>query len=277
MKTIKQKISIDFEVEYNEVEWKGGWIPQTVYKYRNWENKDHRSILESLQIWVPDSLDFNDPFDCNIPVAYDMLSDDKIASEFIRQVIVKKDFKGDVEKEVQERLKEGRHKDAEFLKEYKKYVHESNRKMHGVLSVTPINNNILMWSHYANNHKGFCIGFDSVILFDHLGGGGKVKYDHKFPQISPVSSREQQYVDTVLTKSIHWAYEIEYRLTTFGKTNLNIPFPKEAITEVIIGARMKDEMKQEIKTFLSKNLPHVKCMICVPHENDFALNIVSFS
>ncbi|MBK7525892.1 MAG: DUF2971 domain-containing protein [Saprospiraceae bacterium] len=29
----------------------------------------------------------------------------------------------------------------------------------GVCSFTTNNNNILMWSHYANNHKGICLEF----------------------------------------------------------------------------------------------------------------------
>lgn len=270
----KQKIKIEFDVEYEEVEWKGGWIPKTVYKYRDWSNKDHRKILELNQIWVPDSLDFNDPFDCNIPVAYDLLSsNDEIAAQFIRSMLPKKGYSGNVEEEVQKKLKEGRHKDKEFITAYKKSVHDSSRKMHGVFSVTPINNNILMWSHYGNNHKGFCVGFDSEKIFNYLGGGGNVNYSDKYPIISPVSSREQQYLEMVLTKSIHWAYEVEYRLTTFGKTNQVVEIPKDAISEVILGAKVSDQHISEIKDCIAKQLPHVSLFQCIPHENDFVLEI----
>ncbi|EQM49643.1 hypothetical protein D051_4091 [Vibrio parahaemolyticus VPCR-2010] len=31
----------------------------------------------------------------------------------------------------------------------------------GYLSLSKTNKNILMWSHYAQNHEGFVLGFDS--------------------------------------------------------------------------------------------------------------------
>lgn len=50
MRTRKQKISIEFEIEYNEVEWKGNWIPKTVYKYRDWNDLNHRKILQDIAL-----------------------------------------------------------------------------------------------------------------------------------------------------------------------------------------------------------------------------------
>lgn len=272
-----EKINISFDIEYEEVEWKAGWIPKTVYKYRDWGNLNHKGIIGQPQIWVPDSFDFNDPFDCNIPVAYDLIAkDDKIAKQFIRTIVTAKvkAMGGDVEKEVEERFAEGRHKDKEFLESYKKSVHLEGRKRHGVFSVTPINNNILMWSHYANCHKGFCVGFDSVKLFDYLGGGGSVSYASEYPIISPIETREEQYRRQVLTKSVHWAYEIEYRLTTFNKVNTCIDFPANVITEIIFGSKISEKHKGEILELAHKNLPHVKCFSAIPDESNFNLRIV---
>lgn len=270
MRIKKQKVSIEFEIEYDEVEWKGSWIPKTVYKYRNWSDLNHRKMFQDIALWVPDSFDFNDPFDCNIPIAYELLLTDEVLGEaFVRKLV---GHKG--EEEVQKRLKEAKHRDPNFIAKYKEDVHNSNRKVHGVFSVTPINNNILMWSHYANSHKGFCVGFDSVKLFEHLGGGGPVSYLKEFPIISPVEDRDKQYGCQVMTKSIHWGYEVEYRLTTFQKTNQNIDIPKEAITEVVFGAKMLPEHKKEIKILLTEKLPHVKCFSVVPEKSKFELTIV---
>ncbi len=30
----------------------------------------------------------------------------------------------------------------------------------GILSLASSNNNLLMWSHYASEHKGMCLGFE---------------------------------------------------------------------------------------------------------------------
>src|ERR1035437_2687516 len=88
MKRVKEKISIDFEIEYDEVQWGDGWIPKTVYKYRDWENKNHKKVLTEQSIWISDSFDFNDPFDCNIPVSYELLNTDEVLAEkFIRDLV----------------------------------------------------------------------------------------------------------------------------------------------------------------------------------------------
>lgn len=276
----QQTISIKFDVEYDEIEWDGGYIPKTVYKYRDWENANHRKILEEKSIWVPDSFDFNDPFDCNIPIAYDLLmNDDALAEKYIRRLIQnsKTISPNDIEAEIQKRFAEKKYKDPIFLKKLKDEMHSSARMTHGIFSVTPINNNILMWSHYANSHKGLCIGFDSEKLFKFLGGGGHVNYSEKYPIISPTDEHEKQYAYQFFTKSHHWEYEIEYRLTAFQKYNVNIAITPDVISEVVFGANMKNEHKTEVKKILKNSLPHVKCFSAVQDRNNFKLNIVQES
>ena len=55
-----------------------------------------------------------------------------------------------------------------------------------------------MWSHYANSHQGFCIGFyeekirNYVVKSRNGGKGGMVIYDSKFPEIDPLNTNEIQ-------------------------------------------------------------------------------------
>lgn len=274
----KEKIFIEFDIEYEEIQWKGNWIPKTVYKYRDWGTDSHKFILEKFELWISDSLNFNDPFDCNIPVAYDLITKDEgIAEQFIRNIVTAhvNKYGGDLELEVKEKLALGKHKDPAFIDSVKKSIHEKNRKNHGIFSATPINNNILMWSHYANCHKGFCVGFDSKKLFEHLaGGGGEILYEKTYPIISPIDERQKQYAMQIMTKSIHWTYEVEYRLTTLMKVNQAVEFPADIITEIIFGSRISETHKNEIKDLVAKKLPHVKLFSAKPHDSDFKLNIV---
>jgi hypothetical protein len=276
VKKHKEKICIEFDIEYDEIEWKGNWIPKTVYKYREWENIDHQRILREHAIWVPDSLNFNDPFDCNIPIAYELIAtDDQMAERFVRNLVPKRNRTlQEVEDEIQSKLKENLHKNLQFLEECKNDLLRSARKENGVFSVTPIKDNILMWSHYANSHRGFCIGFDSFKLFDFLGGGGSVRYEKQFPIISPVEERGVQHLLQVLTKSFHWAYEVEYRLTTFAIPNTAIEIPKECITEIIFGSRISEASREDMCKVLKENLPHVKCYTATPKKSEFSLEIL---
>lgn len=53
------------------------------------------------------------------------------------------------------------------LKNLKRQVEDeiNNLKSFGVVSFSKRNDSILMWSHYADSHKGFCIGFHTKIEF----------------------------------------------------------------------------------------------------------------
>ncbi len=51
----------------------------------------------------------------------------------------------------------------------------------GVLCVSKIANNIPMWSHYANDHKGIVIGLDMANIGAAFGPFRNVKYHHSHP------------------------------------------------------------------------------------------------
>lgn len=76
--------------------------------------------------------------------------------------------------------------------------------------------NPLMWAHYADNHKGICVGYKLENFknsFDYI----PIRYSSS-PPLSVVSSNpttEQIYLlalDTLMTKSLDWAYEKEFRV-----------------------------------------------------------------
>ena len=70
--------------------------------------------------------------------------------------------------------------------------------------------NFLMWSHYSNSHKGFCVGYNEE---DIRGIDGcnlhKVKYQRGLPVIGDISRLSQK--DVFFTKGDIWEYEEEYR------------------------------------------------------------------
>jgi hypothetical protein len=49
-------------------------LPKTLYKYRDWNNKYHRKLISKQELYFPKPSEFNDPFDGNIPVRWDLLS-----------------------------------------------------------------------------------------------------------------------------------------------------------------------------------------------------------
>ncbi|WP_421171254.1 DUF2971 domain-containing protein [Aeromonas dhakensis] len=94
---------------------------------------------------------------------------------------------------------------------------------HGVISLTETNDNLLMWSHYADEHKGMVVGFDVPIErpFDFFLDGQQPEGSH-FAKVNYRKYRKfdgdinANNLDTVrlhymLGKSDEWIYEKEHR------------------------------------------------------------------
>ena len=123
----------------------------------------------------------------------------------------------------------------------------------GILSVSVVPDNILMWSHYADQHRGFVIGLDeSHPVFD-----TRRSPDDDFRHFRAVEYRpptpgaamiDLDGEDVLIRKAPEWAYEQELRIlapvseaaetlnTPEGPVYL-FPLPSQCVQEVILGAR----------------------------------------
>lgn len=133
--------------------------------------------------------------------------------------------------------------DKDLRDAFGKMKHEINEQR-GLLCFSAKWNNPVMWSHYADKHKGICLGFDvddaSVGPVSYSGKRLAVEIEKlKSPRDFPL-----EYVTKLLfTKYSHWKYENEYRafvaLEEQDKaTDLYFADFSEALTlkQVIVGA-----------------------------------------
>lgn len=121
-----------------------------------------------------------------------------------------------------------------------------------------VKDSILMWSHYAQNHKGFCIeyDFDESPLAGHLH---PVQYSNQRKHIpgtfanSNGESANKAIYEATLYKSSAWEYEKEWRCV-FHREELN-PFPfvgktafqlKDYIHAVYLGAQTDEKYCAQI-------------------------------
>ncbi len=173
-------------------------LPETLYKYRDWSNKFHRKIINLQQIYFPRTSEFNDPFDGNIPVRWDLMSYEECFEKNLEILnIAHKD------------------NDQELVREYAKKVTDEKTLWHpdklaserpeqlekwnsiiGLLSLSSVPDNILMWSHYSNNHTGFVIGLDTNSLFhdydfDYIE---PIVYQTQYPTISGLDEQQNNFI-----------------------------------------------------------------------------------
>ena len=259
---------------------------KSVFKYRCSDERS-RYNLENDLVWVCSPTSYNDPYDSSISVMPETLTK-TVVQDGVREFIVKelgsKVGAQEIEKildapnpalalqellmiEMDQVPQEHRAKFREPLATQMKAWEEafgrvlpaSHKDSLKVCSFSGTQYSIIMWSHYADQHRGFCIEYDTeslppedlfarmlypVIYSDKLFDGTKyylaaIRNQKTFNILFPVLA--------ALHKSPEWSYEKEWRLVI--PANLvkeaqpwRVPPPKR----VYLGSRMPDGETERI-------------------------------
>lgn len=253
-------------------------IPDLLYKYRDWNDPFHQRLLKNNEIYLASSAQFNDPFDSSLPFRYnkDELTPDNIFKKLIE--VGKKNYPDLSEPELHrmsyERQQSGVFDNDEYWKDFHPDFKKNIEDNIGICSLTTQKDNLLMWSHYARSHQGICVGFNTSKLFDAVGGKlGPVIYSKNYPILGLFDNTLDGLTELINTKSTHWNYEDELRITKIHSARRALPIPEEVITEVIIGCKMGFEAREEIYELLDKKYPHVQLFEAYTDDEKFQLNI----
>jgi len=125
----------------------------------------------------------------------------------------------------------------------------------GVCCMSCINDSILMWSHYADKHKGICIEYDNNDIIFKIGE--KVKYSKGIPILKFHNYNDTSeynvvkiFSDLTFTKYIEWSYEEEYRLFRYlGEKTIN--YNPKSIRAIYFGLKVSNIGINKIKSILS--------------------------
>ncbi|WP_172912759.1 DUF2971 domain-containing protein [Pantoea stewartii] len=124
----------------------------------------------------------------------------------------------------------------------------------------------LMWSHYADSHRGFCIEFKGEFI-----NARKVTYADTIPSLKTIDLLKVNLFDdpfeklgndilaALCTKLKEWEYESEYRVIASKElAEFNgppyfkkVPYDYQWLESVIFGCRMD----KNIKNYIIQNLP----------------------
>lgn len=252
----------------------------TLYKYRDAKSKWNWAVLENQELWLPNPTTFNDPFDANIGMRYDLLPPG-IIDEMVEQQ-VKSMFPNAGHNLLQGESSRLRSKlmDPEIHDEaMQRWMQRLISKMR-VFCVCPDRDNILLWSHYANNHTGFAIGFDAMGLHAIWQASrglqmGYVAYRDSYPILLPAASGDNQTKENIITtimsvKSKVWEYEKEIRMTMFDGPE-KVGFPPELVTEVVMGCKMDAEDQHRMLDLMDAKYPHAIVYRAKMQRSAFAL------
>lgn len=197
-------------------------IPENcvIYKYYRGINRDWNSIIKP-ELWLCQAGYFNDPYDCaflyncHTREIYDPKTERDLAIE-------------------------------ESIKQY-----EQDKKSDIIQSAVFVgcfserNESLLMWSHYADEHRGLCIGYNLHDLIKNYNCF-PVIYSDEMPQEKEIDlDKTDSLMKYMLTKCRDWSYEKEWRIIqidrTCTKSGKLISF--ERPVEVYMGSTKKVEEK----------------------------------
>lgn len=245
-------------------------LPKSLYKFRDLKNPNHQRMLANNELFLTSPSKFNDPFDSTIPVCYDDGTREEIITYWMDHLNVTQPdlLKEEREKEATKVYDSGLFRTPKAKKDMAQLALNYTYKTIGVFSLSANLNSILLWSYYANEHRGFCVEFDTIKLFQHCVSHLKklesqskrgyqsfflrdVKYAANYPIINAYrTTLEDRTLTQLLTKSIDWKHEDEYRLVWFYGANKKINVDNGTIKSVIMGCQMEQADQDDIKSIL---------------------------
>jgi hypothetical protein len=228
-----------------------------IYKYTS--QKIAENILDSGKIGFTRVSYLNDPFE------FDFRSLQEISAE-------------KVPKEIQDMMDL-----PAAYKAKRNWIENHAGNLFLVFSGSLIDNNNIMWAHYAESHKGVVLGFGEAInIFGERYYG---RYDENFTldsnnelnkyikyfqvqysKVKFINRIGSPFIEPLKWKSIDWNYEEEFRSVMFEKdinkkdydNGILVDFPKDGIYEVIFGYRFDKSKIIEWKSKYSDRYEHIK-------------------
>lgn len=226
--------------------------PTHLYRYRSF-NAHSLAEITSKELWFSRPRNFNDPFDCALGSS--LISTVERNLECIQLLALNAAIEAARAGErgrgfgaVADQVRSHVSNTQDWLVAAKKKIEDL-----GVCSFSSLPDQLLMWAHYADSHKGFCIEYEIGLKPSQAEIARPVEYRSKRPSLSAhalaANEGDADFDPLWLIKSKHWGYEKEWRvMKRAGGAAYPSPWP---ISSIIFGARMAERDRQTIRSILN--------------------------
>lgn len=167
---------------------------ERIYKYMA-VNQFLYEMLINQEMWFSSPMDFNDPFDCNLPL-----------NQMYEGAIIMNHLGWSTEMNSEERIQKT------LVPYYFKTALDTLRENIGVQCFSAVKDNLTMWAHYANHHKGVMIEFDKKLLLQNFPEIVEVIYTDDVEKIDYNLPASDIFKNLVDKKSTDWRLEEEVRI-----------------------------------------------------------------
>lgn len=229
------------------------YIPQKLYRYRAInsnepiEDNKHIDALKKDKIYLTNPYYFNDPYDSAFSI--DM--------ELFKNILIKNAERQIKENIIKLELEKGNKDINQFenIEDIYDYINVDLSKADPIFNMNlPFfydeiikqikfkiscfcknHNSILMWSHYANQHQGFCIEYNTSKIEEKILEKIYPVFYHEtfFPLIETGTLNDKKFNSLIKYKD--WKYEHEWRLISDEK------FLSLKPSKIYLGVRFNDE------------------------------------
>lgn len=275
--------------------------PSILFKYMDSKGLD---LLENRRVLATRPNKLNDPFEFT-PVFDDKPTDDEIRDKLLHpdfyqewrkqtgKPIPLEIYNQEIRDNIESLIAEQRRLEPEVTESYRQDFIKTTGKASGLVCFSRRNDGILLWSHYADGHKGFVVGFGVPQIENSFGRDDavlvEVLYEKERPKISLYANVEEHNIvrRIVGTKSPEWKYEEEYRLIIprgnfhdnenkeeDDRLYWSIKGNEQVVESVIIGSRCDPEWKDRLAVALSEPAyQHVETFEAIPDKANFSIRI----
>ncbi len=256
-------------------------LPSKFFKYRSLATEQDRQRLRQVvvesKIYFPPAKFFNDPFDLH-PV-FDLTAPRHVQRKDYERLSKKYEGLGRAERRKEARRVMKTSMSQQSIAATTRAIQDEHARVItetvGVLCVCKKRDDILMWSHYADSHKGVCLEFDGMSTF--MAHAQEVKYSKMREPIRAYDETHEQMMEkALLTKSDHWAYEDEYRLLRYKDGPGLVEFRPHNLTGIIVGANADRTTIDLLKGWISERVEPVPlyCASVSPTEFEIVISAV---
>lgn len=247
--------------------------PPLLYKYYAF-NKWTPRIFQNNELYFRSANDFNDPFDSIVRFVCE-------GSRQQRKRVLERNWE-DYDPGLSRKQRQN------FMKRYKtkrgsdelaaagQDQLNATRKRAGVFCTAETRDDILMWSHYAESHTGFCLAFKTEDPF--FQSVRPVSYDcsGRVPCVNAVSDDDEivaSLVKALLTKAMRWEYEHEWRIIDLDNGAGPRQFPPKVLHAVILGCRIHDDDRKRMLEWCKGRSPRPILYQARVKETEYGLDI----
>ena len=293
--------------------------PQVLYKYVSAATA--KLILGNRKLRFQSPLQYNDPFDSQWDALWELRSasaHNRVAALIRTALTDRNSWPSDADQEARSMLEstlrdldsvppKERDTKVELLSQQiaaallaadrtEDPVHRLRERFR-ILCLTEVDDSVLMWSHYADQHKGVVLGFNTRTLEDtYKRPLSRVRYETDFPRLididkwlhSVVFGPSYEWKDPdvartlVLLKHADWAYEREWRWVWIAPTTTTSLFddftiPSTALVSLGFGCRTCKPTQIALSYLAMASSPFVELFSMTPARDRIALVKMPYS